>query len=149
MFMALAAFAPCVLLPEWRAYQVLRVAEQAEQHRLDSLGRVVDRERSLLEATRDDPAVIARLARRELHFRHPGEYPVLVSVPGQSTSPEEPFTPDPVLPPPALSRAAGYLPDYDYDAIFCDEQTRLVVTAMSVALIGVALWLPGGRRVDA
>ena len=146
MLMALAAFAPCVLLPEWRAYQAVRVEEQAQQHRLDALKRVVDRERRLLEAMQSDPAVIARLAQRDLGFRYPGHRPVLVSVPASSGPTEQPFVPEPVLPPPIVARVASYLPDYDYDAVFCDDRPRLVIMAMSVALIGVALWLPVGAR---
>ena len=110
--------------------------------------RVVERERRLLEATRDDPAVIARLAKRELGFRRRGELSVLVSVPQKSVAHETAFTPDPVPLPRSLARLAGYLPDYNYDAVFCDDQTRAIVMAMSVALICLALCLPGRSAPD-
>ncbi len=145
MLMALAAFAPCVLLPEWRAYQAMRVAQQAERHRLDSLKRVVDRERRLLYALQSDPAVITRVAQRELGFHEPGNLPVRVFVTPTSAQRGEPFVPRPVHPPPILARAATHLPDFDYDRIFCDNQPRYVIMAMSVGLIAVALCLPSRR----
>jgi hypothetical protein len=148
IFLALGAFAPCVLLPEWREYQTLSAAEHVQQHRLDSLKSVVERERRALEATRDDPAVIARLARRELSFRHPAEQPVLVAVPAIEAPPARPFSPRPVPPHPLLQRVAASLPELDYDAVFCDGQSRGIIMAMSVALIGVALWLPRGRSSE-
>ena len=143
MFMGLSTLAACVLLPEWRAYQAMHRAEQVEWNRAESMRRVVERERRLLEATRDDPGVIARLAQRELGFRRPGELSVLVSVPQKSVAHETAFTPDPVPLPRSLARLAGYLPDYNYDAVFCDNQTRAIIMAMSVALTCLALCLPG------
>lgn len=151
--MALAAFAPCVLVPEWREYRALRVKEQIERHRLDSLQSVVDDERRLLQAMQSDPAVIARLAQRDLSYKQRGDRAVRISVSTSSRPSEHPFTPEPVLLPPILARAASYLPDYDYDAVFCDDQSRLVIMAMSVALMVVALCLPiwraSPRRADA
>ncbi|MEK7756659.1 MAG: hypothetical protein AAB385_05555, partial [Planctomycetota bacterium] len=56
ILMGLATFTPCIVLPEWREYQALRLTEQAERHRLGAMQRVVDRERNLLEAMQSDPA---------------------------------------------------------------------------------------------
>ena len=43
--------------------------------------------------------------------------------------------------------AASYLPDgYDYDQVFCGHETRLIIMAMSVGLLGVALGLRRGPR---
>src|SRR3990172_2627474 len=50
ILMGLGTFAPCILLPEWRQYQALHLVEQAEQHRLASMRRVVEREKHMLEA---------------------------------------------------------------------------------------------------
>jgi hypothetical protein len=142
LFLALGAFTPCVLLPEWRAYQAAQLAVQVERHRLESLQTIVDDERRLLEALQSDPAVILRAAKRELHVEKPGSRSVLISVPPDRPPREELFVPTPVLPPPILARAASYLPDFDYDNIFCDEDTRLVIMAMSVALMLLAVCLP-------
>ena len=143
ILLAMGVFTPCVLLPEWRTYQALSEAEQVEQHRVDSLKTVVDRERHILEATRDDPAVLARLAQRDLGFRQAGEKSISVDVPPVTSSSEEAFTPKPEPLPPSLARLAGYLPEYDYDAVFCDGRTRLTLMAMSCALLVIALCLPG------
>ena len=145
ILMGLAAFAPCVLLPEWRAYQAMQLAQQAEQHRLDSLQRVVDRERRLLDALQSDPAVIARAAQRELGFYEPGSLPVRVPVTPTGTRQDEEFVPEPVTPPPILTHMASYLPAFNYDSVFCDDHTRYVIMAMSVALIVVAMCLPSRR----
>jgi len=142
IFMALAAFAPCVLLPELRSYQAMRMAEEAQQHRMDSLQRTVDREHRLLEALRSDPAVIARAAQRELRFKKPGDRQVRVSVTPTGKASDEAFAPKPVLAPRLLVQAAAYLPDYNYDRIFCDDRARLVIMAMSVALMLLAVCLP-------
>ena len=163
ILLALGALIPCVLLPEWRQYQALCQAEQAQRHRADSLQRRIEKQRRLLMALRSDPAVVARLARREYGFQREGEQVVAVTLPAVArarvgstfvsvgppvagvASPvvgDEPFLPQPVSLPPVLARAASYLPaDYDYDRIFGDDQTRLVIMVMSVALIAVAFAL--------
>ena len=153
VLMGLSTLAPCVILPEWRAYQVLSVAQQAEQHRVDTLQCVVDRERRLLEALRSDQSVIDRLAQRELNFQRAGERVVRVSVPagdGLRTSPgavnggcETPFVARPVRPPRMVERLGSFLPAYDYGHIFCDDETRPIILCMSVALICTAFGLFG------
>ncbi len=149
LLMALGSFAPCVLLPEWRTYQAVRQAEQAQRHRLESLQHVVDLDRRLLQALQSDPAVIARTAQRELRLKEAGSRPVLVSVPPARPRHQEPFVPTSVLPPPILARVASYLPDYDYDGVFCDDEPRLIIMAMSASLTLVALFVHGRRPADA
>ena len=147
VLMGLATFAPCVILPEWRDYQALRAAEQVRQHRLDELEREVEHERRLLQAMRSDPAVIARLAQRDLRFLRTDARAVLVSVPPEDPTPEGVFVPQPVGPPPVVVRALSMLPAYDYDRVFCDKETRPLVMGMSLALIALAFVL-FGRRPD-
>ena len=74
----------------------LHEAEQVEQHRVDCLKRVVDRERGVIEALRDNPAVLARLAQRDLGFQRAGERPIPVAVPPVTRPSEKPFVPRPV-----------------------------------------------------
>jgi len=145
ILMGLSTFAPCVLLPEWRAYQAIRTTEQMELHRLRAMQRVVEHERRLLEAMQSDPAVIARLAQRDLGFHRPSDTLVTLQVPRTAEPAEEPFTPEPIYPPAVLARMGSFLPRLDYDALFCDRRTRLVLMVMSVALIVVALGLFNGR----
>lgn len=139
--MGLSTFTPCVVLPEWREYQALRMAEQAEQHRLDAMQQIVDRERNLLEAMQSDPAVIARIAQRDLRFRRPGDTSIAVSVPLTATAIPEAFVAEPIDPPVALARARSYMPDFNYDALFCDDRTRPIIMVMSVGLIVTAIAL--------
>jgi cell division protein FtsB len=145
ILMGLATFAPCIILPEWREYQALSRIEQQEQHRVDELQVAVDRERRLLEAMQRDPAVVARLAQRDLGFHRPGEKPVPVAVPVADTSVDKQFEPTPVEPPKLIARSLSRLPDFDYDGIFCDEHTRPIIMIMSVSLILAAVALHSGR----
>jgi cell division protein FtsB len=133
IIMGLATFTPCVLLPEWREYQALRMAEQREQHRLDGMRRIVERERQMVDAVQSDPAVIARLAQRDLRFYRPGETTVAVDVPA-FTADEDPYLPREVELPRGVAAAGAYLPNFNYDAIFCDQRTRPIVMGMSVLL---------------
>ena len=151
VLMGLSAFAPCVILPEWREYQALRVAEQMEQHKLDVLQRRVAHEQRLLEAMRSDPTVIGRFAQRDLGFQRRNERVIRVSFEpapravDTTGEVDAPFVPQPVQPPLIVRRVLSHLPDYDYDQIFCDDRTRPMVIGMSVALIGVAFGLFGRR----
>lgn len=147
ILLGVSTFAPCILLPEWRAYQAAKIAEQREQHRLDTLRSVVARERRQLDAIHNDPTVVARLAQRDLGFHRPGEKVVTVPVenPDRFASiadlEDEGFVPQPVPPPVWFSRASWWLPDFDYDAVFCDPTTRPIVMLMSVSIIVVAVVL--------
>lgn len=137
--MGVASFAPCVIVPEWRDYQAARIAEQREQHRLDQLRRAVEREQRRLQAMQNDPAVVARIAQRDLGFRRVDSTAVAVDVPQINAEDDDPpFVPQRVAPPEWFSRATSFLPDLDYDAVFCDDRTRPVVMLMSVGLILVA-----------
>ncbi len=141
--MGVGAFAPCILLPEWREYQAAQVAQQREQHRLDQLKRTVEQTRRQLEAMQNDPTVVARMAERDLGFRRADEKAVQVPV-ASAVAVEEaepPFVARPVLPPAWFSRATAWIPDLDYDAVFCDDRTRPIVMIMSVALIAAAVLL--------
>jgi len=154
--MALAAFAPCILLPEWRAYESLEIARQREQHRLEVVQVAIEKEERLLAAMRGDPAVIDRLAQRDLKYQRIGEriVPVDVRSPGPQVvvdgasagEADKTFVPTAAAPPVAVSRALSLLPDLDYDRIFCDENSRTFIMCMSVALLGIAFALYGRRR---
>lgn len=143
--MGIAVLTPCVLLPEWRVYQALCVAEQAQQYRVDSLELAVSREERRLDALRSDPAVITRLARRELSYFKPGELEIAVAAEPVAIEPHDSFVARAVEPPARIARLVSWLPRYDYDSIFCDPETRPLVIALSIALLGVAFGLFGFR----
>ncbi len=157
VLMGLATFTPCVLLPQWRQYQNLRSAEQTAQHRLDVLRTRVAQQERLLEALHSDPAVVARFAQRDLGFRRPLERVIPVSVPATAAAPPTIPAPhrcsaascgwhmQPVQPPPVIARALSYLPDYNYNRIFCDDDTRPILMGSSVAIIALAFALYSRR----
>ena len=159
ILLALGAFAPCVLLPEWREVQTLRRAEQIEQQRVEAMQAALSRQRQHLEAMRRDPAAVARLAQRELSYRRAGERMVPVDVPAVDDSGDESaggagdawresfdngvFEAPAADGTPVLAGLAGWLPPLDYDAVFCEPPARSIVLVMSVGLIAVALTVVG------
>ncbi|HNQ23758.1 MAG TPA: hypothetical protein PKK06_11750 [Phycisphaerae bacterium] len=148
MAMAVASFAPCVIMPEWRQYQVLHAAEQVQQARVDRLEQAVTEEQRKLDAMRTDPAAVARLAQRELRYRPAGEEVVWVPTPVTAPPGDKPIVVQPPALPGAVAQAAGYLPTLNYDGIFCEAPTRYVIMSMSVALAVVATALFRPRRGD-
>lgn len=140
VLMALATFTPCVLLPEWRHYQALCLAEQMQQHRVDQLAKNLERDKRMLDAVRSDPAVIARVAQRDLRYQKIDETTVPISIAGNlGDTTNDPFVAKPVTLPAPLDRWSAKLPAFDYDAIFCDPKTSSLLMAMSVALLVVAV----------
>ena len=150
--MGVSSLAMCVLWPEWREYQAIRTAEQVQRKRVDSLRSTLREERRRLEALRDDPAVIARLARRELNYRGPSDRLVAVKVvhaaPNVRRSLDLSFNgessagPDRDLQPLSISPPfAAFLPQYDYDHVFSDDRCRWVLATLSVGLLTVAVIL--------
>ncbi len=156
LLLAAPVFAMCILAPEWRTYEAMRVAERVEQDDQNLLKQRLARLRQDLRALRQDPAVVARLARRDLGYRRIGERYIPVTLTAQDAVPasqdsqlvssnfggSEEDHPDgrgdraPVVPWP--HRWAGLLPDYAYDRVFCAEPTRTIVFVMSTALIAIA-----------
>ncbi len=136
--MALAALIPCVLLPEWRKYQVLDRAAQVEQHKLADLNREIEEAQAHLDALCSDPGAVARLAQRDLGYRRKGMRSIPVAAVTVPKEAGDMFRPTPVAPPAVVRRAVAFLPALDYDRIFCDEETRPIVMLMSIGLIVTA-----------
>jgi len=141
ILLATCALAPAIILPEWRQYQSLQLAEQIERYRVNQVRAEVERDKRLLEAMSTDPAVIARLAQRDLSFRRLNENAVPVAVGPTSDSNAATFIPEPVRLPAALERAMSFLPALDYDAVFLEEKTRRIILVMSTMLIVLAMGL--------
>lgn len=157
---------PCVLLPEWRQYERLALAEQVEAYRLHELGRIVENARATSDALRDDPGVIARLAQRDLRFERSDERTIRVEAfDGFDATrtphddrlrradlrwmPEEALAASAVSAPPLIESALALLPVLDYDAVFCDDRTRSIVMILSFGLMALAFVLFGRTRHDA
>jgi hypothetical protein len=142
-------FVPCVILPVWRDYQAMVLAVQVEEHLTAVLRADVEGLRHSSEAIRTDPGVAARLARRELSYRHPGQTDVVVPgvVPaGFEASPGP--TLEPVPPPAPVARVLGRLPAIQYDRLFREEPTRSILMLLSggLAVAAFVLYAPKPRR---
>jgi hypothetical protein len=150
IIMAVAAFAPCMLLPAWREYQAAELAERVGAHQVALAEAELDALERELDAIRNDPVVVSRLARRELELRGPGDDVVAVPVSRtvhRAVAPSPPLSLDPVKPPVAVARLARYLPDLNYDAVFCESPTRETVLFMSAGLftLSFVLFWPKAR----
>lgn len=145
--MAAAVFAPCVLLPVWREYQALKYAEQIEQAAVEQARDDLFSEHRRLAALQNDPAVIARLAQRDLHYRQRGERVISVAIhedPVQDSA--VPLAP--VVPPAPLARLFDHLPQTDYDRLFSHGQTRTILMCLAGGLVLAALVLfPARQRI--
>jgi cell division protein FtsB len=145
--LAAAAFAPCVILPAWRDYQSVARVEQQVRADVQRAEGDLERQRRRADALRRDPAVIARVAQRELGYSKPGE----VSVALGTTPPSDAATPppvplDPVEPPPIVAGLVQRLPSLDYDAVFCDGPTRVIIMVLAGGLVLAAFVLYPPRR---
>ncbi|HUU85833.1 MAG TPA: hypothetical protein VM243_20235 [Phycisphaerae bacterium] len=137
-----AGFAPCVVLPVWRDYQAMALATQVEEQLAATARADVERLRHTAAAIRTDPAVAARLARRELSYRHPGqaEVPVPGVLPAGFHAPR-PMAVQPIEPPRPIARVIGRLPAMNYDRLFLDGPTRVILMLLSGGLVAAAFLL--------
>ncbi|GMU36633.1 MAG: hypothetical protein KJ057_08315 [Phycisphaerae bacterium] len=147
VLLGMSGLAPAVLLPEWRAYQHIRVTEQREQFARERLADAVAAERRLLDGLRTDPALLSRIAQRDLRTAPADAEVVQVPVEGLASAGATPgFRPAPVDPPAWVRRWTDRLPVLNYDAVFCESPSRPVIIAMSLTLICAALVLYGRVR---
>ena len=129
-----------MILPAWREYQVADMNERIGAGQVAVATAEVEHLRRRLDAVHNDPAVVARLAQRELEFRKPGESAIVVPV-------SEPRMNDariarrnvsqslePVQPPVPVARLLAYLPNLNYDRLFCKSPMREIILTMSVLL---------------
>ncbi|MCP4590438.1 MAG: hypothetical protein GY842_06830 [bacterium] len=144
--MAMAVFSPCVLLPVWREYQALAYAEQIKQAELVAARSELAHQQRRLAALQNDPAAIARLARRELGYQVPNEITVPVSVPPEASADATPIELIPAAPPAAVAWLTDRLPDTDYDRLFCTAPTRTLLMCLSGGLMIAALIMYAPRR---
>ena len=79
VFMASAAFAPCVVVPRWQDYRALKTAEQLELRTIEKMRDHTQHQELRLQGLLADPLVVARLAQRELEYRRWGERSVPIA----------------------------------------------------------------------
>jgi hypothetical protein len=150
--LATVGFAPCILLPAWRDYQAAVLVEQIQAGEVARLESDLERQRQLADALRSEPSVIARAAQRELEYTRPGEIRVDVNpAPVAEHAPVAASgTVQPPAPPAPIRRVLAWLPPLNYDAVFCDPPTRMVIMVMSggVLLAAFALFPPGREGAE-
>ena len=148
ILMGVTAFAPCVLLPEWRQYQELHAAEQVAAHHASAMHAQVERERRMLDAVRTDPGVVTRLAKRDLGYRNVDESLIDLHVETVIRLAEPAFVPTPPTPPALIASVVSSLPRFDADAVFCDPRTRPTVMTLAICVIVAAFVLFGHRSAE-
>ena len=143
--MAVGTFAPCVLYPVWQSYHDLQLASRLEARRVDAMQSRLDHERRLLHALRNDPHVVARLARRDLGIQSSNDRSIRVGVTKQSSMPEHAFNPRPDFASVITEETGTDRSGTQLAAVFRNPKSRRLLMVMSVALMGVALWIPSHR----
>jgi cell division protein FtsB len=145
--LAAAAFAPCVILPAWRDYQSVARVEQQVRADVQRAAGELERQRRRADALRRDPAVIARVAQRELGYSKPGHVSVNLGLtPPPDAAILSPVSLDPIEPPPILAGLVRRLPSLNYDAVFCDGPTRAIIMVLAGGLVMAAFVLYPPRR---
>lgn len=144
--MGTATLAPCLIVPHWQDYKAIKLAEQLERYALGQVHEQIAREERNLEALRTDPAVVARVAQRELAYSRPGEQVVRLAVAPASATDYTPPVLEEVRPPAAVARVLGWLPSTDLVAVYGDSSSRAMIQWLSVGLMGGALVLFRPRR---
>lgn len=136
--MSVCVLAPCAILPAWRDYQAADLNHRIAAQQLAHAEKLIQRQRRRLDAVRNDPAVVTRLAQRELEFRVPGQRSIPVPISAAPEPPRVESAPTPTHPPLVLARLSRFLPDWDFDALFCKTPTRETLMVLSLALMASA-----------
>ncbi len=152
LLLASSVFAPCVLVPVWKDYQAIVLARLVEEQAVAHMRSDVDRLERHLDGLRNDPAVIARVARRDLAYTSRRETVVLVDVASprvDTASAGSVETIQDVEPPPWMRRVLTWLPFADRADVFANSATRTTLILLSGGLVVAAFWLfPPRRRRD-
>ncbi|MCC7293892.1 MAG: hypothetical protein IT449_17675 [Phycisphaerales bacterium] len=144
LLLGTSGLAPAILLPQWRAYESMCVAEQREQHRHQRMAEAVAQERRLLDGLRTDPALVERVAQRDLSVQPvEGDIVAVAAAAEVVESTDAGFVPAPVPAPTWMQPTLARLPSLDYDAVFCEPPTRTVIIVSSLGVICTALMLYG------
>lgn len=150
--MALAVFAPCVLVPVWADVEEARAYENEMAQFVGDLKARVNQNAAQIEALLTDPLVNERIARRELNHQPQGEQVVRYS-------PEElaalrvrvPALPEAAAAtigsePPAWARSLSkWLPAWPWQRLFANPNNRTLLLLMSAGLLAAAFLLYGGK----
>jgi cell division protein FtsB len=147
--LAVATLAPCFILPAWRDYQRAELAARVRDWQVQEATERVQALERRLEAINNDPATVARLARRTLEFHQDSEttfdVPVMLAASRPTGAPREVVPIEPAKPqwqpqplPVGVARLVALLPRWNYDALFCASPTRETLLALSLGLFVAA-----------
>lgn len=153
--MAFALFAPAVLLPLWEESREIHAHEQKMALAVAQLEAQRDRNAARIEALKEDPLVIERIARRELNYKPEGEQVAQYSsrelAAVKVRVPRELATTQPASPLPAawVTRVQAWMPAWPYHKLFVEMPNRMLMLLMSGGLLVTAFVLYGPRSRSA
>lgn len=145
---AMLIFAPCVLVPIWRDVQKLSDDERAMRAMVLQLQEQIEKNNIRIEALRNDPLVIERVARRELNHKAENEQHVKwdsaelaalrLNIPHDLyKKPELP----PAAMPPWVESAKKWLPAWPWPELFAKAPNRQFLLVMAGCLLMTAFVL--------
>lgn len=152
--MALAVFAPCVLLPVWIETESVLEYERGMEARLSELREQYRVNEIHIQALENDPLVSERLVRRELNVLPDPER--MVQLPPEHLAsirvrlPQDvlaPASPAEIAPPEWMSAVRSWLPSWPWRRLFATSPNRTVFLLMSGGLLVSAFLLYAPRRV--
>ncbi len=147
--MALAVFAPCVLVPIALETQEIRAYERAAAEQVAGLEYRIERNRSRIHALSSDPLVNERMVRRELNYRPETEQLIQITpeelqqlrLPAEIGGPELQVTLEPE--PPWVTTLGRWLPAWPYRQMFGPGPNRTLLLGMAGGLLVAAFILYG------
>lgn len=145
---ALLIFAPCVLVPIWQDVQKLTEAERSLRAMVIDLQAQIEKNNVRIDALKNDPLVIERVARRELNRKAENEQQIRwnaaelaalrLNIPHELYSkPELP----PAAMPPWVESAKKWLPAWAWPELFAKSPNRQFLLVMAGALLLTAFVL--------
>jgi hypothetical protein len=147
--MALAVFAPCVLVPIWIETQEVKAYERAVAAAVADLQAESDKRWAQIDALLGDPLVNERIVRRELNYQLAGEQFVPASTEDLAALrlwlPEpgpNPLEAEPQMPA-WLASASRWLPAWPYQDLFATSPNRSLLLMMAGGLLAAAFLLYG------
>jgi hypothetical protein len=147
--MAFALFAPAVLLPLWEESREIHAYEGRMAAAIAGLQAQRDRNQARIEALKEDPLVIERIARRELNYKPGGEqvaqWPrqelaaMAVRVPANFHEDDRSGP----LPAAWVNKVQAWLPAWPYRKLFVEMPNRMLMLMMAGGLLVTAFVLYG------
>lgn len=139
-------FAACVLAPVWEDYRAMALAEHLETAAVDRMRADIERLERELEGLRNDPAVIARVAQRDLGYHRSNRDIVYVAPSPPAHEFELAFSDRETEPPSSVDAYLNRLPLAKHRDAFLDARTRIRLMCLCGAVAAAAFILYPVRR---